>query len=361
VGVVVARLERLNFNRRRLQQRTDSNARIVHGIKHTYLKRRGGVESRFVVETGQASDDFARTIAREFPALAGAEVRVGVPALDALGASDACVATLWSTAYYVLKVRQTRRKFYLMQDYEPAFYPAGSEGALAENTYRFGFYGITTARGLRELYERQYGGIAEHLNICVDGTLFHPPAEGAADGGPPWRVVFYGRPEHPRNGFELGVVALTELKRRLGDRVEIVSIGDTWEPGRYGLDGVVRNLGFVSVQATADLYRRAHAGLVLMFSRHPAVIPLELMASGCPVVMNLNDATTWLYRDGANCRLAAPTAGCLADGLEAVLTDRALRATVIDGGRRTVRDSFSDWDRELERVYQFMLDPRARG
>ena len=34
-------------------------------------------------------------------------------------------------------------RFYLVQDFEPSFYAAGSEALMAEATYRFGFHGVT--------------------------------------------------------------------------------------------------------------------------------------------------------------------------------------------------------------------------
>jgi hypothetical protein len=42
----------------------------------------------------------------------------------------------------------------------------------------------------------------------------------------------------------------------------------------------VENLGLLDYRQTADLYRTCHAGAVLMLTRHPSYIPLELMASG---------------------------------------------------------------------------------
>ncbi len=44
--------------------------------------------------------------------------------------------------------RSLGRRFYLVQDMEPGFYPAGSEAALAEMTYRFGFHGVTAGAWL---------------------------------------------------------------------------------------------------------------------------------------------------------------------------------------------------------------------
>ena len=38
------------------------------------------------------------------------------------------------------------RTFYLIQDFEPGFYPAGTNFALAEETYKLGLYGLWHVR-----------------------------------------------------------------------------------------------------------------------------------------------------------------------------------------------------------------------
>ena len=57
--------------------------------------------------------------------------------------ADAIFATGWETAYPVFNSSVTAKRYYFVQDFEPYFYPVGSEYVLAENSYRFGFHGIT--------------------------------------------------------------------------------------------------------------------------------------------------------------------------------------------------------------------------
>src|SRR4029077_338146 len=100
-------------------------------------------------------------------------------------------------------IENTGYKFYFIQDFEPAFYPAGSTFARAELTYRFGFYGIANTVSLRQMYETSYNGIAHHFTPCVDRSIFFPPpAERPAS---PIRLFYYARPGIPRNGFELAI------------------------------------------------------------------------------------------------------------------------------------------------------------
>jgi len=57
--------------------------------------------------------------------------------------TQAVFATGWETAYPSFLAKTRAKRFYFVQDFEPSFYPIGSDALLAENTYRFGFHGIT--------------------------------------------------------------------------------------------------------------------------------------------------------------------------------------------------------------------------
>jgi glycosyltransferase involved in cell wall biosynthesis len=273
--------------------------------------------------------------------------------------ADACVATLWSTAYYVLKFTQTKRKFYFLQDFEPMFYPAGSTSAQVEASYRFGFYALTNTVSLARHYQQDYGGDATFFTPCVDTSMFYPPTKRASGPDAPFRVFFYARPSHWRNGFELGAIALRKLKERLGQRVQIISAGQQWDPREYGLEGVVENLGLLSYQQTAELYRTCDIGLAMMFTRHPSYLPFEFMASGCMVVSNLNHETSWLLKDGENCLLSVPSASSIAATIARGLEDAQLRQQITERALRLVREQFADWDSQIEHVYAYMCDPQA--
>ena len=75
--------------------------------------------------------------------------------IDDVKDSDALIATSWPTAYPVRAIQNTKRKFYFVQDFEPWFYPMGSEYKLAENTYKFGFVGICAGPWLAKTVKRK--------------------------------------------------------------------------------------------------------------------------------------------------------------------------------------------------------------
>jgi len=322
-----------------------------------HLTRTQSVQHSFKILGSLDAAIAAGQIAAAFPALVGMPVESyhRPEQVAAFAPTDAAVATLWGTAYSLLRFNQTRRKFYFLQDYEPLFYPAGTLSAQAEATYRFGFYGLVNTPALGEIYTQQHGGRALAFTPCIDPQVFYPSAQATAQ---PPTVFFYGRPGHPRNGFELGAQALRLLKRRLGEGVRIVAAGDRWQPRQHDLDGVVENLGVLDYPQTAELYRTCQAGLVLMFTRHPSYLPLELMACGCPVVTNYNPATTWLLRHRQNCLLAEASPTCIAAALEQALLDQPLRQAIRQQALTDIRLSFSDWEGEMQKIFQYMCDPK---
>lgn len=321
-----------------------------------YLHTVKGVESRFIVVDEVPPEQIKTAIATAFPNLARAEVHVvtNEDQLAKLEPADAAIATLWTTAYYVLKFNRTRRKFYFMQDCEPLFYPAGSTSAQVEATYRFGFYALANTQSLKAIYEQEYGGTARHFTPCVDTHVFYPATRPSPG---PLKVFFYGRPGHPRNGFELGAAALHQLKRRLGGRVAIYSAGAVWHPAEYGLEGVVDNLGLLSYEQTAALYRTCAAGLVMMFTKHPSYLPFELMASGALVISNYNPATTWFLKDKENCLLSEPSVSCLADTVAMGLLEPELRRRLIEAALQNIRAHHARWEEQLAGIYDFMCAP----
>jgi glycosyltransferase involved in cell wall biosynthesis len=264
---------------------------------------------------------------------------------------DAAIATTWSSAYPLVRHDRAAIKLFFVQDHEPAFHPAGSMSALLAEAGRFGFPAIVNTPGLAEVY-RAMGGMAAAFVPSVDPDVFRPPADPRP--ATPARIVFYGRPATERNAFALGLRALTLVKERFGDAVDIVAAGEDWSPGQYGAAHVLRNAGALrSLEAVAELYRWAHVGLVFMLTAHPSYQPLEYMASEVVTVSNRNPHNTWLLRHEDNALLAAPIPSLVADEVARLVTDPSLRGAIATRGRETVA-GFS-WDAELDRAWRAIL------
>jgi glycosyltransferase involved in cell wall biosynthesis len=243
----------------------------------------------------------------------------------------------------------------MIQDFEPAFYPAGSTYAQAELTYRFGFYGIANTQSIKEIYENNYGGIAVVLKPGIDKTVFYPGVEDRPVT--PKRMFYYARPGTPRNGFELAAAALKMVKAKYGESVDIVCAGAGWNPADFGLKEVVRTVGLLPYAATGDLYRNCHVGFVMMMTKHPSYLPFELMACGSLVVTNHNEANTWLLKDGENCLLSPPSASCLAETLCFALENYERLGAIRQYAIESVLKGYGYWDQSFNEVSAFMFQP----
>lgn len=326
-----------------------------------YLQQTDGVLQRVLICGSCDPKAIADKIVAVFPVLQGIEVLAldSASAIDAIPQADYSVATLWTTAYVLLKVQNTGYKFYMIQDFEPLFYPAGSTFAQAELTYRFGFYGIANTQSLYNIYTQEYGGTTVVLSPSVDPQVFYPGPSLLANGR--LRLFYYARPGIPRNCFELAVAALQLVKQRMGEQIEIVCAGQDWDPGEFGLNGLVEAIGILPYAKTADLYRSCHVGLAMMMTRHPSYLPFEMMGCGTLVVANRNSANTWFLKDRENCLIAEPTASCLADTLIDALENYDAYAPIRSRAAEHIRASHSDWTTTMCRVADFMHRPPPPG
>jgi glycosyltransferase involved in cell wall biosynthesis len=274
--------------------------------------------------------------------------------LDVLPHADICIATHWVSAYLVLKFSKTKGKFYFIQDYEPLFYQAGTLSALAEATYRFGFYGIANTPGLYDIYTQGYNGIAEYFTPSVDSKIFYPSNKEPSmpSKEKPFTIFFYARSNRARNAFELGFAALRRIKKKYGDYVRIYTAGEKWNPQNYDLDEVVSDLGVLPYKETGSLYRNCDLGIVFMFTKHPSYLPFELMNCGCVVLTNYNPATAWFFKDGINCSLTEPSVSCVCEKIEMLISNPKLRKQMILNAQELVGKT--SWDNEAEKIYRFI-------
>lgn len=213
---------------------------------------------------------------------------------------DIIFATSWQTAYPVFNYSHAAHKAYFVQDFEPMFEPSGTYSTLAENTYRFGFHGITLGRWLATKLSKEYGMKCDYLSFGVDLKEYKLENKGARK-----KILFYARPVSPRRGFELGVLALQEFYNRHPE-YEINFVG--WDITPYDVPFPYVNNGKLSGPELNRLYNDCAAGLVLSFS-NMSLLPLEMMASGCAPVVNDAEYTRMVsYKDSVKFTEPAPMA-----------------------------------------------------
>lgn len=224
----------------------------------------------FTNRHGWSIEQHRDTVRGWWPSLK-AEIRDAAEIEDA----HAIFATSWPTAYTVLASPARGARFYLVQDFEPSFYPDGSEALLAEATYRFGFHGVTAGRWLAERLTREYDMPADYFEFGCDLDRYSLDPSVERNG-----ICYYARFSKPRRAYALGVVAL-ELFAERHPEVDIHFFGDV----APSLPFRAINHGSLVPDALNMLYNRCIAGLVLS-ATNVSLVPHEMLASGCLPLVN---------------------------------------------------------------------------
>ena len=222
---------------------------------------------------------------------------------DGLRQLDACVATSWPTAHVLASRRPDAMLFYFIQDYEPFFYPRGSEYELAADTYRFGFTNIALGHMVQNRLRGELGVASALVPFSCDTSVY-----SLSNSGPRSGIVCYTKPDVPRRGYRLAALALAEFHTRHPEQ-EIHVYGD--EARDLGVP-VTRHHRLTPGELN-ELYNRCIAGLAMSFT-NITLVAEEMLASGCiPVVTDSEDSRAGL--DNPHVAWSAPTPAALADSL----------------------------------------------
>lgn len=225
------------------------------------------------------------------------EIRCGVTEQTiAVHPDDRFLATAWWTAHVVerlLRDERFRHKefLYLIQDYEPNFYPWGAEFADAVTSYGFRFQPIFNTTILRDYFAALGYGFAR-----ADALAFAPAIAidryATIRRAPPAsrrKLALYGRPEVPRNLFPMAVEVIAGFidAEKLGPQdIELVSIGMKHRAVEFPNGITMQSLGKLAWEDYPGYLAGVDIGLSLMLSPHPSHPPIEMAAAGARVVTN---------------------------------------------------------------------------
>ena len=265
-------------------------------------------------------------------------------------------ATAWETAYPVLASPARGQRFYLVQDFEPYFYPAGTEWLLAEATYRFGFHHVTAGRWLSERLRNEYGVPADPFAFGRDLTYGLDPAVRPEERT---GVCFYARPHTPRRAHQLAVMALDLFAQHHPD-VDIHLYGSDVKR----LPFAAINHGIRTPEQLNDMYNRSIAGLVLS-ATNVSLVPHEMLAAGCVPVVNDAEQNRMVL-DNPHVAYAPATpfelAAKLCELVERPLAERRAAAEAASASVRQTSwaEAGADVVRIVERVVSGATRPRLR-
>lgn len=280
--------------------------------------------------------------------------------------ADRFIATTWWTALIAEQATDELDSgpfLYLVQEYEPFTFPMGSYAALAEQSYRTDHRALFSTELLRDYFRRERIGVfAESIetgnaqSAAFENaiTAVSPPSADAMSARTTRKLLFYARPEPhaARNLYELGVLALTEAARRgafAGDWV-LDGIGSIDHARDVDLGSGMRLhlRPRTAQQSYADTLRGYDAGLALMHTPHPSLVPLEMASAGLVTVTSTfaNKTPERLAELSSNLIAAEPSIEALANALaEATVRSADFGARVAGADvpwSRSWTDSLSD-------------------
>lgn len=184
-----------------------------------------------------------------------------------------------------------RRMVYLIQDFEPGFYPWSTKWSLAENTYRNPDKTIAVfntpllASSMLERYDFSHSEvykpmINENLLIPIEHQVAHKDREKI--------VLLYARPHAERNCLDVLDAIVSECFKQDPDYWSdwrFLAIGEDFEPDQLHGDKITI-LGRLSLDAYRDYLSKSRLGISIMVSPHPSYPPLEMAANGVKVLAN---------------------------------------------------------------------------
>ena len=263
-------------------------------------------------------------------------------------AGDVLIATDCWTAFPAALATNFKERFYLVQDYEPAFHPTGELQVTAEGTYDFGFAALCAGRWLLELMHAR-GVWARSWELCADHAVYYPGVNMPASPGVVPRVAFYARPYTPRRAVTLGFAAF-ELLHRRGFKFHVDLFGE--EDIDVEFDFPHAQHGILSPRELGDLYRACQVGVVFSTTNY-SLVPLEMMACGLPVVEADGPSTRAIF-DGGEVTFARPTPYGVADAIQTLLGDQVGQARQREAGGRFVEGT--SWERSARAIEGAVLE-----
>ena len=273
-----------------------------------------------------------------------------------IGAWDVFLATYWTTAFRlrpILDRMRTTEFLYLIQDFEPSFYPWSSAYAQALQTYALPYRALINEQFLaKHLVETRTGRFAEpgFIERCavfepaVDRRLFHPVERKGATR----TLLFYARPNQPRNLFGIGFEALRAASAHpvfAGTDWRYLAIGGG-SLGRMSLGAgrVLEPTPWMPYADYAGLMRNSDLLLCPMLSPHTSYPVLEMAACrGIAVTNSFGSKTAERLRELSSRIVAeAPSVEAMTGALL-----EAASSTVCDDARESDITLPGDWSTAL--------------
>ena len=187
------------------------------------------------------------------------------------------ICTQWKTVYDFRKVEFKGRVINFVQDFEPMFFPVGSDYIRALSSYKLGFDIICYGEWVAAKLNDELAISSKVIPFTMDHDTYGPPSvEQERDID----VLLFARPSQDRRCFELIIEGLVDLKSR-NPNVRIGLFGED-EYEDIGIE--FTNFGSISdLHDLAALYHRAKVGICYS-PTNPSQLGYEMVACGVAVI-----------------------------------------------------------------------------
>lgn len=224
---------------------------------------------------------------------------------------DLAIATAWDTAAFVAD-QSCKHKAYFIQDYEPLFFPIGTEYLEAQESYSLGLTPITIGRWLARQCQKMCDKEPFVTDFCADLSVYRQLDTSEKN----YAICAIYQPEKPRRASTLLLEALVIVKDMCPELTIYLFGSEQALPANLPFV----NLGILSIEQCNRLYNSCLCG-ISMSTSNPSRIPFEMMASGLPVIDLLLPNNLFDLPSSA-VKLAKPNIASLAGAIIDLLKDK---------------------------------------
>ncbi len=231
------------------------------------------------------------------------------PAILPIAKNGIYIATAWWTAHLAQRIVKAQKDLfrsetlpylYLIQDYEPGFYPWGIRYMVTQQTYKqdVPVIAIFNTNILQEYFNRHgYHFYQEYhfqprISQSLRKLLPNPRSKKKK------KIIVYGRPNVPRNDFYTIVQGLRFWIENdpKSEEWEIVSAGEMHPNIELKKGRNLVSTGKLTLTEYGKLLKESAIGISIMISPHPSYPPLEMIHFGLMTITNTfenKDLTKW--------------------------------------------------------------------
>ena len=215
-----------------------------------------------------------------------------------VGKRDVFIASMWPTFFLAKALKDKQQSYfgasypvqYLIQDYESAaLYPWSSFFLMAEQTYTYpqDTIAIVGTKSLADYLEEQGHSFLEKyvFDPIANAVIAELPEENSKEE----LFVVYGRPDTPRNCFDLiyeALLILTAHHPSVAERVTFVSVGEKHADLPLNHGAVLQSRGFLPKDKYKQLMQKASLACFFVISPHTGYVGLEFAYSGAITISN---------------------------------------------------------------------------